>query len=284
MVRNHREESPSAASWEAEIHAFLRTVEPEKPESFFHALAALRKVDTLAVARDVVSRLARAYVAASPDERVRLGLERSMPAFGHFIVARSEYATISFSVRAPSPHVALNVLSTSDCHEYHRVECGAVHMSECAFVGERNGMKVFSPAARVTLTAGDEIERRAGESAFALHPVSPCVVFSVAGAIVGDFKTTLDARTGAVLGQSFSHSRDSILANVLALCAQFPDPMVGDSCAAHLTHRNHRVRLAALKACLANDVESVRALAKRASTDAHPAIAGMGKQLLEVAQ
>jgi hypothetical protein len=106
----------------------------------------------------------------------------------------------------------------------------------------------------------------------------------VAGAITGDFKTNLDAATGAVLGRSFNHSRDSILVNVLELCAQFPDPIVGDCCAAHLSHGNHRVRLAALKACLMNDTESVQALARRASTDQHPTIARMGKHLLELAQ
>lgn len=283
-MRRHRKESEGATVWEAEIDAFVTAVEPDEPDSFFTALAALKKIDTLAVARDVVSRLARAYVAATPAERTRLELDRSLPAFGHVIIARSEYVTISFSARAPKSPVAMNVLSTSNCHEYHRVERGSVRMVECPFAGERNGQKIFAPAAAVTLNAGEEIERRAGEAAFALHPVSSCLIFSVAGAITGDFKTNLDAATGAVLGRSFNHSRDSILVNVLELCAQFPDPIVGDCCAAHLSHGNHRVRLAALKACLMNDTESVQALARRASTDQHPTIARMGKHLLELAQ
>jgi hypothetical protein len=283
-VRRHRKEPQGAAVWEAEIDTFLSAVEPDKPESFFHALEALKKVDTLAVARDVVSRLACAYVAAGPDERTRLELDRSLSAFGHVIIARSEHATISFSVRVPKPSMAMNVLSTSNCHEYHRVERGSVRMLECAFTGERNGQQIFAPAAAVTLNAGAEIERRAGEAAFALLPVSRCLIFSVAGAITGDFKTSLDAATGAVLGKSFNHSRDSILVNVLELCAEFPDPRVGDCLAAQLAHRNHRVRLAALKACLMNETESIQALARRASTDQHPTIAGMGKHLLELAQ
>lgn len=281
-MRNHRD-ARSTLFWEANSQAFLAAVDPEEPESFFRALAALKKIDTLAVARDLVSRLARVYVAADRGERNRLEMDRYLATFGHFIIARSEHATISVSVRGPQPRMALNVLSTSNCHEYHRVERGSVHMSECAYTGERNGRSIFAPAVERRLDAGDEIERRAGKSAFAFHPVSPCVIFSVAGAIIGDFKTNLDARTGAGLGQSLSQSRDSILVNVLELCAEFPDPLVGDCCTAYLTHRNHRVRLAALKACLMNDTQSVPALARRAATDAHPTIAGMGKQLLELA-
>ncbi len=288
IVRDIRDETAAAPHWKERIDAFFNGIRPDEPDSFFEALAVLREVDTVAMAQDVVSSLARVYLDATPGERARVGLDRSLPNFGHVVVASSDNATLSFSVRTPVPHVDVHVLSTSNCHEYHRIERGAVRITECAYAGDIDGQRLFSPAGTLVLGAGAEIERRAGESAFTLHAAAhaagPCLLLSAAGAAMGDFKTNLDARTGTPLGQSFSRSRHSVLANVLELCAQFPDPLVGERCAQFLTHRNHKVRLAALKACLMNNTESPQALAQKASTDAHPSIAGLGKQLLELAQ
>jgi hypothetical protein len=269
--------------WSGAVDKFFAGIDPGRPESLFEALPALGQVDLVAMARDVVAGLAQAYVDAAPGERFRLELDRALPTFGHLILARKGNTTISISVRAPAAGAPPRLLSTSGSHEYHRVVRGTVRLTECLRRKEAAHQDIFETAAVRMLGPGEEFERRAGESAVILHAVRPSIIFSVSCAASGDFLTHVDARSGKVLGQSFSQSRDSVVANVLELCAEFPDPLYAEPCLGYLTHRNYKVRLAALKACLVNNARTPEALARMASLDVHPTIARMGKQLLELA-
>jgi hypothetical protein len=266
--------------WQSSIDDFFSQLEKGDPESFFSALATLKSLDTYELARARITSFTKHYFSA-PLESRKVS-DSIIPHFGHIAIAVKDDVAISFSVRNPIS-VSFPTLSSLDRHEYHRVEVGELYLTECTRNASENKQHRYLPAITSTVNKGGEIERRAGDSAFAIIAKTQCFVFSVSGWKMSDFTHNVDANSGKVISQSFTVPEDSMLANVLELCSIMPGTAIESDLSRYLHHGNHRIRLASMKACLTNSVVDPIELAHLASKDEHPLIKEIGMRMTEAA-
>lgn len=276
MTRIDSPARPSPA--QAALDPFFARVAGRSEQAFADATAELARLDVRAIAARRLDEIAAQWLDGARDVANELGPH--LPHLGHLLLRSEADVALSISVRKPAAAVPA-VLSTSGRHEYHRVLAGRVEIHELV-VDDTDGTRFRVCAPRV-LEAGDELLRFAGRGAFTLRPLTACTVVSASGWQTARFHTNVDRASGRVVGQSFSESHDSILCNVLELCARAPDAALAPEIRALFGHPNHRVRLAAFKAAACAGALDPAQLRVHCAQDMHPAIRALGNRLAEVA-
>lgn len=257
------------------LEQFFGALDKRDPDSFFAALAIFDGIDVTALAASHITAIAKQFYSGSRSDRQAVA--GYFPFFGHVRIASRNDVTIGFSVQSAEPAKSTTVASSARS-EFHRIERGSLELVECTKV---EGSAGYLPMTKQILRAGDELKRRAGESAFMMRSLECSHVFGISGWSQFSLNDNVVAATGIPISQAFSSEEDSILVNILELCTLVRDEELATEALSFVEHDNHRVRLSALKASLTGRLSDPERLAALASRDTHQAIRQIGIRMLE---